>query len=423
MKLNFKISYKNLNSTFSTLNFVLCFVGYPLATSLFLPVSSDIEGISRSVTIPYRAFALMISIFVIAININKSPSKVPLAFKVFIFFWAILIFRIFYDLHFRLDVHLKDPGQLWLYIFGICLPAVFSILKSYRYINLGKALYWIYLLSILTLILTLFSNQLIFIDTTEVQGRQNANIALNTIIFGHIGTSVVLVSIFLLLKTSITTKIKIGIVLILIMATFVMLRAGSRGPLVALIIVLLFWTFSFKRNILTGATIIFVTSLVTFLFINSILELIGSISPIIASRMEMTLYENDLSDRQWFYGKAIEAFYDSPIWGKQFAIFRSNGEFSYSHNIVLDALMGLGIIGGSLIMYFLYKALTKAYTIIKIRDNHYWISLIFIQQFIFSMTSGAIYHDQQFSALLTFIFLYKIQIKDLISSSPEQVKI
>jgi len=54
------MKYNKINTFLVTLNFVLMFIGYQLATSLFLPVSSDIEGISRTVTVPYRAFALLI---------------------------------------------------------------------------------------------------------------------------------------------------------------------------------------------------------------------------------------------------------------------------------------------------------------------------------------------------------------------------
>jgi peptidoglycan/LPS O-acetylase OafA/YrhL len=95
-----------INTFFSTLNFVLVFVGYQLATSLFLPVSSDMEGISRTVTVPYRAFALLISLLVILLNLKKRVGKTPLALKVLWVYWFALIICIFYDTNIRIDVTL-----------------------------------------------------------------------------------------------------------------------------------------------------------------------------------------------------------------------------------------------------------------------------------------------------------------------------
>src|SRR5690554_6007945 len=98
------ISKNKLNIFFSTLNFVLVFIGYQLATSLFLPVSSDLEGISRSVTIPYRAFALLISIFVIILNFKRKSKKTSLVLVILGIYWIALIIRIFYDSVLRSDV-------------------------------------------------------------------------------------------------------------------------------------------------------------------------------------------------------------------------------------------------------------------------------------------------------------------------------
>src|SRR5690554_4933488 len=126
------------NIFFSTLNFVLMFIGYQLATSLFLPVSSDIEGISRTVTVPYRAFALLVSLIVILLNYRNKIGQSHLAIKVLLFFWIALIIRIFYDTNVRFDINLKDTSQLWLYVFGIVLPAMYSVIKSYRAVDLKK---------------------------------------------------------------------------------------------------------------------------------------------------------------------------------------------------------------------------------------------------------------------------------------------
>ena len=107
-----------INIFLSTLNFVLCFVGYQLATSLFLPISSDLEGISRTVTVPYRAFALFISFQIIFLNIRR---KLLFYFVTRKYKWKKIIFDLkslllllFYYNHFW------SYCNRYLYLFFIC---------------------------------------------------------------------------------------------------------------------------------------------------------------------------------------------------------------------------------------------------------------------------------------------------------------
>lgn len=402
------------NIHLSTLNFVLCFIGYQLATSLLLPVSSDIEGISRSVTIPYRAFALFVSLLVIMNNFRRPIGILPSALKVFLFFWGILVIRIYYDVYIRTDVDLNDTTQLWLYVFGICLPAVFSIIRSYKYIDLEIAFYWILGLTALILIISLFSNQALLVSSDELEGRQEGNLAFNTIAFGHLGATTIILSIYILLKRKLNYVQQGLVITSILLSIFCLLRAGSRGPILALVVVLFFWLFSHGKNVFWGALILTIASVLLLVFLDQILELMGNISPTIEARLKSSIDEGDTSGRDPLYKEAFNAFLYSPLFGKQFAIFSTDGSFSYSHNIILDALMGLGIIGGSAIIFFIGAALKKSYYLIKKNDAHFWICLLLIQQIMFNMTSGAFYYNQLLSALLTFLFLYRIRKKQFI---------
>lgn len=401
-----KIKYRKLNVILSTLNFVLMFVGYQLATSLFLPVSSDIEGISRSVTVPYRGFALLVSLVVILLNLKRKVGKTPLALKVLWIFWIAQIIRIFYDTNIRIDVHLNDTRQLWLYVFGICLPAMYSVMKSYRFIDINKALKWVYFGTVLTLLLSLFSNTSLFMDSTEIAGRAEGNIAFNAISFGHLGTSGVILSMFLLSKGGVSLIRKFIYVAVILLSFFVMVRAGSRSPILALTVIVLFWLFARGRNILLGSVIIAIATTLLIVFIEPILNFMGNISPVMETRLRLGMYEQDSSGRDLLYKEAINIFVNSPILGEQFALFDNFGGFYYSHNIILDAFMGLGILGGLSMIYFLWVSIKKSYLTIKYNDPIFWISLILIQQIVLNMFSGAFFYNQLLNALLVFIFLY-----------------
>jgi O-antigen ligase len=401
-----KIKYRKLNIILSTLNFVLMFVGYQLATSLFLPVSSDMEGISRMVTVPYRAFALLISLLVILLNLKKRVRKTPLALKVLWVYWFALIIRIFYDTNIRIDVSLRDTTQLWLYVFGIILPAMISVMKSIRMIDFDNALKWVFLGTVVTLILSLFNNSALLMDTSEITGRASGNLAFNSISFGHLGTMGVVLSLFLLSKQGVSLIKKILIVVIMLLSFFIMLRAGSRSPILALAVILVFWLFVRGKNIVLGVSIAAIAVVLMFVFMDPILNFMGNISPVIEYRLRASIYEGDTSARDPLYDQAFRAFLDHPIIGSQFGLFNHFGGFFYSHNIILDSLMGLGLFGGVGMIYILWIALKKSYQMIKMSDPHFWISLILVQQIVLSMLSGAIYYNQILNVLLVFVFLY-----------------
>lgn len=400
-----------INTFLSTLNFVLFFIGYQLATSILLPLSSDIEGISRTVTVPYRGFALLISLIVIALNFRyKQQYKHP-ALWVFLFFWFILIIRMYYDIYIDSSININNTFQLWMYVFGICIPAIISVMKSIKQIELNTAFKWILYLSLFTIALTMFSNQILFISANELTGRQDGNIALNTISYGHLGTMGLTLSLWALLKQKNSMPTQILLIAFILLSTFAMLRAGSRGPIASLLIVALFWIFSAGRKIITGLILISLVSLIFILFIDQILTFLGYISPIIESRLRDTIYEGDTSNRNPLYIEAIQTFKNNPILGGNFSLKNNSGLIIYSHNMFLDALMGLGLIGGTSMLYFLFSAFKKSYQLIKHNDSAMWVALILIQQISASMFSGAFYYNQLLSALLAFIFVYRISNK------------
>ena len=394
-----------LNTFLSTLNFVLMFIGYQLATSLFLPVTSNIEGISRTVTLPYRAFALLIGLWVIFLNFKVSVGKVHIALELFWIYWIALIIRIFYDTELRIDVHVNDTTQLWLLIFGMCIIPMYSLMKTHKYINYHKAFIWIYVGSFITLVLSLFNNPTLLSSAEEITQRAGGNLAFNSIAFGHLGTTGVIMSLFILSKyekMSIVTKVLV--IGIMLLSFFVMLRAGSRSPIVALFVVLIFWLFARGKNIVLGTTVSLIALFLIVIFMDQILGFIGDISPVMEFRLRASIYEGDSSGRDPIFETAFQAFLDKPILGKQFAMF-DNGDFGYSHNLILDSLMGLGIFGGLAIVYILWIAIKKSYYFVKNKDSNYWISLILIQQIVLSMLSGAIYYSQLINVLLVFVFI------------------
>jgi O-antigen ligase len=404
---------KKINIHISTLIVILMVVGYQFLTTLLLPVSADMDDISQQITIPYRAFTLILYLIVLFLNFKYKGEDFPLELKLYLFFWSILVLRIFYDTELRTDVHLNDTSQLWLYIVGIIIPLMFALIKTYQYINFEISLFFIFSMAAIVLIITLFSNQTLFIGDID-EGRQDANIALNTITFGHLGATAALLGLYIWIKYKLHFSVRLLIILITLLGIYSMLRAGSRGPFISFFGVLFVWYVANKKNFLKVFFVIVVSIVIVLIFINQLLDLVGYFSPIMEDRLRASIFEGDTSERNPLYEAAINHFLDNPFLGKQFAIFEQvglydgNGTFIYSHNIILDALMGLGLLGGGILIYVIAVAMRIIFKNIKHRESNYWISLILLQVLISNMFSGAIYYDPLLSGLLVIhLLLYK----------------
>jgi O-antigen ligase len=385
-------STAKINYFFANLNVIIILIGYPLITSLFIPLTGNIEGSSRLITIPFRILALGISLITLFLNFKKK-NEYPLALKLFFLFWILLLLRIFYDLELRSEYSIPDlfKQQVWLFAVGICFIPMVSLAKSIGKIDFELCLKYMYYACCIILVVSFFTT----IKSAPTGERLEGNIALDSISFGQAAVTATIIAIYrLITKKNISKVCQIGFIFFSILGVYVALKSGSRSPLLALVIVLLFW-FSFKNLKLSKGFLIFISIISLVVFLKKfIVQIIGVISPITAFRLNEGISGNDLSmlNRQesylWFINKILE----NPIWGSQFARL-SNGEYpGYAHNIFLDILLGFGIVGLGLFLYIIIKALSSIRTNIIEKDN-FWIGLLMIQFFVLSITSGAYYSD------------------------------
>ncbi len=396
------LSQIKLNTFFSTFNLILCFVGYQLATTLFSSFIPVFEA-SRLVTVPYRAFALLICLITIFLNF-KSKLSLNLTVKILFIFWLLLLIRFFYDMYFRTDVYVFSDKKLQtiLYMIPMTLIPMYSVMKSYKSINFNKLLSWTYILFTFSICMTFFSNVSF---QEESMDRLNANNALNAINAGHFGLTVLLLSFYFLISKKLIIIKKIGICLIGIIALLIMFRAGSRGPILALIGVVAVWILGASKKKILNITIFLFFCFLGYIFIDYIFQFIGYISPLLEARLNIGNVEEQLYGRDNLLTIAFNCFLGNPIFGKNFAIYWGDGTMIYAHNIFFDSLMQLGIIGGVMMIYILWKSVAKIIKLINIRSSYFWIGLILMQYIMGVMVSGAIYETPLISILIVLLFM------------------
>ena len=118
---------------------------------------------------------------------------------------------------------------------------------------------------------------------------------------------------------------------------------------------------------------------------------------------DRTQYEEMMTGRSSLYKNAVDKFLSYPLWGDGHALFYPDGTIWYSHNMVLDAFMGLGLFGGILFVIVLGFAIWNSYQMIHTHREYSWIGVLCICHIISHMFSGSFYHADTLNTLFAIL--------------------
>ena len=374
----------------STLNFVLIFFGYQFIASVGAPFMNVNTG-TQFITIPYRAFSLALALYLIF----RSKESIPFhsfVIKCLWCFWLILFIRLIIDFYLQSSFVILEQGKqkvlLWMLV--ISFPQILAYAKTWNKINYNQAFLLCMLFLSIIVITNLLFNKALLSDTfiTNSGGRIDGGLAMNTITFGHCGGSLALLSIFSLHNNK---KKWIGI-LLLLLGLFVMLRAGSRGPLFSFIIVTTLFYALKSKQIIYAVLIALIIGLIVYIFQDVILDAIKEISPVLYRRLNNTIEYGDMTGRDVSFQKALDIWYNNPIMGKFLTLYLGNPAYPvYSHNIILDAAISGGMIGVGLMLLFYYTVIKSLFYSLTYNPTLSWIPVIVLQSYVGCLSSGNFY--------------------------------
>ncbi|MHA8072231.1 O-antigen ligase family protein [Aquirufa ecclesiirivi] len=351
----------------------------------------EVVGVeSRIVTVPYRAFYLVIVMLVIFLfrwqfKINKY--FVPIL--AFIFFYFI---RSVYDSITKYDElkHILVDFWLFAYLIGFfpMIPLLFKV--NTNTLNTAKAV--LFVMVIIVNILG-FKNNYGSFGEENIGARFFGNEILNQITYGQTGVIMVIMCLSYFYSQKLIGK--------LVLLPFIGLGlmnlafAGSRGPMIELsLAIICFIVVNFKKigaiN-LTIAIIFFISLGIYFrdylIFFNTILD-----------RLQDTRFNqgNGSEERYFLFKNSWEQFWANPVFG-----YVGIGE--YPHNLILEAFMALGFAGGILMIYIVIIAFRNCIALVKIETTN-WIALIFLMHIIAAFISGSIWNSFEFWSLLALSF-------------------
>lgn len=384
------------------------FVGITLVTvvsfGFFVSVSSFYLGfVEQDVTLSSynRILIFFICIICIFISFKTRAYKMFLTknnvFLLFVYLYYGLI--IYYDLY--LDTH-KDVSFLddeknaimQRILRLVFIPMLALILFRRKNLDL---VFWAKIISLIlffSLVASLSVLQLNLGDSVDERAEISQD--LNSLNIGYTGATELLLIIFLMTKSSKFLKLFylfIGIPFSL----YVILIAGSRGPLFYSIIIGLYYLFiidDFKKYRKVISSIMIITLVLLILNYSLIFDFIKKFNPVFVERIEDAIFKGDTSGRDGIYVTALEQFFKNPLFGDYFVL--TSGEFKggYPHNILIEALMALGLVGATPLFILMGKTFVRVKYIIRNNEDNTWIAIIFLISFLKGLSTWNLYGNE-----------------------------
>lgn len=393
-----------LNIFFSTLCVILVMFGYQFVTTLF--GDSMTAATSRLVTIPFRIFLLVILIITWILNRNTSINSKSL--NILWIYWTLLLIRMFFDFYVRTDTPTISSDQRTVFVLLTITEAFIPSIvfcKCYKYIDFEKLLTWSFIITSVTILIAMFINTSAFVTGEVGTGeRLVANVALNSISTGELGIMAIIVAIELLRKRKLSFIPMLFVLFMIFLDIVFTLRAGSRGPLLSGFIVALFAILSMTKNRVVNFSLLLMAGVILWLSMGYLESFVSDISPVLYERLFSKTMDEQLYGRDNLFSLAFSYFLESPIWGKYFSLY-IGGSMVWVHNIFIESLLQLGIIGFVIIITITIKSCKKVVSIGKSKANYYWIALILIAGFTGAMVSSVFCTSPYISPLYALLFM------------------
>lgn len=348
-------------------------------------LSSNYGDNSSNISIAYRVVYLIITLIVIkkywiagrTVVINNS-------IKIIFIFWGFYLVKGYYDTVFVQQTIQELIPRFWEYGFLLCFVPIFSFIISVNRKTLDYARMAVFALAIFVNIFSLINN--IKLASQSSLLRLNANEILNSITYGQTGVILIIMSFTSVMKQSLRFKYLYILLIGLGLANIGL--ASSRGPVIELFFVVIFFVMINLKKIKSTLFVIFLLAITVGIYFSNYLFIFNSV----VDRIKTT---SGNEERPVLYKESWQLFTTNPYFG-------SNAIGEYAHNIFLGSLEALGILGGLLILAIYYNALKESIALVKIESTN-WVALLLVMQLIGSLLSGAIWNGFLFWAFLPFV--------------------
>lgn len=404
------ISEKNISLLATWLVAFSCF-SYPITAVIIIELGLPPSLSNLILKIIYSVLALILLYF----SLRNSDGRFS---KLFV---PILLFLLIYSLRLIIDVSMRNiemtgysESYIYSYFFGATvLPSIALIFarKNLDIDSINKISGYFIITANLFLFLYFFQHgtqgllhQLSYRSQAVLESEIGLNKAfINPISVGFFGA---LLNAFILSNLITIKKLPFFKRIIyygfLVLGTVNILLGASRGPMLYFALILVFILgYYFKNEYITvrrKLQLVLLSFVVVSILIFYLIRLFKHNEIFILDRM-ISFIENLLNGekeyRNYAYISAINDFIKSPIWGNQFV-----GTFDnfYPHNIILEILMSLGLLGITIFLIIVHQLYRSGVYIWNNKsDPRLFVTFsLGLMNLLLSLTSGSIFTAPQF---------------------------
>lgn len=372
--------------------YVLTIVGFPLISTLPTLLGLD----SQLATIPYRVLVAALAAAVLfGWWLRGTKVLFNSAVLVTLTLWALLIARMFWDtIVSPLPGELYTPaGQLLLLSLGACFLPALVALEFPSDATLDLARRWIEVLGAVAMVAILYvglrgvlAGSILYRLATPV---------LNPISVGHLGVSVMIVALCGFAGAG--RLARAWRTLLVVLSVSVTVATVSRGPIIAGVLAVLILAFVRRRRRGLGIGGIAWRVGLIAVGVGAVaaavlyLENLGVID--ILARLTDTFQDVASQERAKMMLGAWNQFTENPLLGSAFVELQF---MENPHNIVLESMMALGVVGLGLLLVSMAASLSAAGEVIRTVPRHAWVGLVYLQYVVNGMLSGSLFTDGAF---------------------------
>ncbi len=348
---------------------VLIAFSYPITTIAFLLLGLSPTEFNASIKAVFAVMAL--GAWLLAFLYSRGTSNALLPLLIFHFIYGL---RLIYDVSaLNIVSSFQSPLYVYGYFFGLTVLPVIAIHIAFKRVDIESLFRWTFaMIVVANVFLFLFSftsdgfaAESAFSRRTEVAGADYQTAVLNPLTFGIMGAMMSALVLGILTTTPrLTIRMLGGCCLLIAIGIANILFSGSRGPFLAFAVALsaVVWsTFGSQLRIRQITWVIVGSIVAAFIY----LALFSNFEILLFDRF-LLMFENRTGglreERDFLLDVAWQDFLSSPIFGNSYVLSVGNES---PHNIVMDALMSTGLLGGAILGLAMLRFALALYKLLR----------------------------------------------------------
>jgi len=389
MKIHFNYAF------FAAVLFFWSLLGYPFFASTALALGLD----TSLLMIGLRGAFVLLCVVLILFHPKSRSHESTLTFWLMTAFFLVYCLRLAFDTAFDPAALRQSPFYYWSFTIGVSFLPAITLSMYVNYLNIKKQSPALIGGGIIILLIAVAVGGTIVRSTSgEIYDTGRLSLeALNPISLGHVGATVIVLGYW---RQRMLGGSFAGLCLWLptvMLGFYVVLAAGSRGPLVALIFALLFF------EAVKGGRTLLVLSIAAVPLIAVLTIDLSQIEKFfgtnIFSRFESAVLIGDASSQARIeqIESAWRLFLDHPFFG---AALEDPSYGIYPHNVVVEAFMAVGVLGGFLLVILLCVCIFQAFQLARSNSVLSVFGALLIQYIFAAQLSGGLYGSSVMWALV-----------------------